>query len=211
MRLLSGASPLPRFPPVWDIPATWGNHPVPLPSRLGHPCHLGTFLLGAAAGLSQSGRKAPEWSERAGLDGSVASEIPGRELLEEHAAARLGDDGLDAALESLAAGAALPVELDYRLPVRPAPAVEAIAYYSAAELVTNAVKHSRGTGIWISVTGQDNSLFLSVTDNGSGGADPAAGTGLAGLAERVRTVDGALHISSPVGGPTSVTVSLPIG
>lgn len=120
------------------------------------------------------------------------------------------NDGLDAALESLAASAALPVELDYRLPIRPAPAVEAIAYYCAAELVTNAVKHSRGTGIWIAVIEQENRLFLSVTDNGIGGANPAAGTGLAGLAERVRTVDGALHVSSPAGGPTAATVSLPL-
>lgn len=121
------------------------------------------------------------------------------------------NDGLDAALESLAATAPLPVQLDYRLGVRPAPAVEAIAYYCAAELLTNAVKHSRGTGAWISVTGQDNRLVLSVTDNGTGGADPAAGTGLAGLAERVRTVDGTMHVSSPAGGPTTATVSLPLG
>ena len=120
------------------------------------------------------------------------------------------NDGLDAALESLAANSALPVELDYRLPVRPAPAVEAIAYYCAAELLTNAVKHSRGTGIWISVAEQDKRLFLSVTDNGTGGANAAAGTGLAGLAERVRTVDGTLHVSSPAGGPTTATVSLPL-
>ena len=120
------------------------------------------------------------------------------------------NDGLDAALESLAANSALPVELDYRLPVRPAPAVEAIAYYCAAELLTNAVKHSRGTGAWISVTEQDKRLFLTVTDNGAGGASPAAGTGLAGLAERVRTVDGTLHVSSPAGGPTTATVSLPL-
>jgi len=121
------------------------------------------------------------------------------------------NDGLDAALESLAATAPLPVELEYRLGVRPAPAVEAIAYYCAAELLTNAVKHSRGTGIWISVAGQEDRLVLSVTDNGTGGADPAAGTGLAGLAERVRTVDGTIHVSSPAGGPTTATASLPLG
>ena len=121
------------------------------------------------------------------------------------------NDGLDAALESLAASAPLPVELDYQLGLRPAPAVEAIAYFCAAELLNNAVKHSRGTGARISVSGEEHRLFLTVTDNGAGGADPAAGTGLAGLAERIRTVDGTLSISSPAGGPTSVTVSLPLG
>jgi len=119
-------------------------------------------------------------------------------------------DGLDAALESLAATASVPVELTYRLPVRPAPAVEAIAYYCAAELVTNAVKHSRGTQLRICVTGEDNHLLLEVVDDGVGGADPAAGTGLAGLAERVRTVDGVLAVSSPLGGPTTATVRLPL-
>ncbi|MCC3282156.1 MULTISPECIES: sensor histidine kinase [Arthrobacter] len=119
-------------------------------------------------------------------------------------------DGLDAALESLAATAPVPVELTYRLTVRPSPAVEAIAYYCAAELVTNAVKHSRGTQLRICVAGEDSHLLLEVVDDGVGGANPEAGTGLAGLAERVRTVDGALAVSSPLGGPTTVTVRLPL-
>lgn len=120
------------------------------------------------------------------------------------------NDGLDAALESLASTSPLPVELDYRLVVRPAPAVEAIAYYSAAELVTNAVKHSRGSAVRISVASEGGQLVLNVSDNGTGGANPAAGSGLAGLAERVRTVDGTLELDSPAGGPTTVTVRLPL-
>ncbi|MBD7996819.1 sensor domain-containing protein [Arthrobacter sp. Sa2CUA1] len=123
------------------------------------------------------------------------------------------NDGLDTALESLAATAPLPVYLSYRLPVRPSPAVEAIAYYCAAELVTNAVKHSGGSRISVLVLQEDSGLTLSVKDEGAGGAGSgteSAGTGLAGLAERVRTVDGTLRISSPDGGPTVVTVRLPL-
>lgn len=134
------------------------------------------------------------------------------------------NDGLDTALESLAATAPLPVDLSYRLQVRPSPAVEAIAYYVVAELVTNAVKHSGGSRVSILVVEEGADMVLSVKDNGTGGAAGAAGsagagregtgtgagTGLAGLAERVRTVDGTMRISSPAGGPTVVTVFLPL-
>ncbi|WP_312181809.1 sensor domain-containing protein [Arthrobacter sp.] len=139
------------------------------------------------------------------------------------------NDGLDTALESLAATAPLPVDLSYRLQVRPSPAVEAIAYYCVAELVTNAVKHSGGSRVSVLVVQEGADMVLSVKDDGTGGAPGAgldsagraaagsdssagttAGTGLAGLAERVRTVDGTMRISSPAGGPTVVTVFLPL-
>ncbi|WP_341392852.1 sensor histidine kinase [Arthrobacter sp. G119Y2] len=127
------------------------------------------------------------------------------------------EDGLDTALATLAAGAALPVTLDYSLARRPSPSVESIAYFSASELLTNAVKHSGGTHIEITVTGHnDDGLLLSVSDNGNGGAAvsrrTAAGTrtGLAGLQERVGSVDGRLVIDSPAGGPTRISVALPL-
>ena len=127
------------------------------------------------------------------------------------------EDGLDTALATLAAGAALPVSLDYSLARRPSPSVEAIAYFSASELLTNAVKHSGGTHIEITVTGHnDDGLLLSVSDNGHGGAAVSrrtaagTGTGLAGLQERIGSVDGRLVIDSPVGGPTRISVALPL-
>lgn len=122
------------------------------------------------------------------------------------------NDGLDTALESMAGTAPVPVTLSYLLQSRPAPAVEAIAYFSAAELVNNAVKHSGATEIKVLVAPADGgrNLQLQVSDNGSGGADPARGTGLAGLAERVQTVDGNLLVDSPETGPTVVTVELPL-
>jgi signal transduction histidine kinase len=120
------------------------------------------------------------------------------------------DNGLADALATLAAGSAIPVELTCDIPVRPTPAIETIAYFCAAELLANAAKHSRAGRVAVRAAGREGALRLVVSDDGAGGADPARGSGLAGLAERVRTVDGRLEISSPPGGPTRVTVELPL-
>jgi signal transduction histidine kinase len=120
------------------------------------------------------------------------------------------DSGLADALATLAAGSVIPVELTADIPQRPAPAIETIAYFCAAELLANAAKHSRAGQIDITLSGQGRSLVLQVSDDGAGGADPAGGTGLSGLAQRVRTVDGRIEIASPPGGPTRVTVTLPM-
>jgi signal transduction histidine kinase len=120
------------------------------------------------------------------------------------------DHGLEDALASLAATSAIPVEARCDLPERPAPAIETIAYFCAAELLANAAKHSRATLVTISAAGRDGMLLLEVGDDGVGGADPARGSGLSGLAQRVRTVDGRLEIASPPGGPTRITIQLPL-
>ena len=120
------------------------------------------------------------------------------------------DHGLDEALASLAATSAIPVEARCDLPERPAPAIETIAYFCAAELLANAAKHSRATLVTISAAGRDGMLLLEVGDDGVGGADPARGSGLSGLAQRVRTVDGRLEIASPPGGPTRIMIQLPL-
>jgi signal transduction histidine kinase len=120
------------------------------------------------------------------------------------------DNGLADALASLAAGSAIPVELEVSIPARPTPAIETIAYFCAAEVLANAAKHSSATKIAIRAVGQRDVLLLSVADDGTGGADPARGTGLSGLAQRVAVVDGRLTIASPPGGPTKVTVELPL-
>jgi signal transduction histidine kinase len=120
------------------------------------------------------------------------------------------DNGLADALTTLAAGSGIPVELTCDLPRRPTPAIETIAYFCAAELLANAAKHSHATRVTIRATERDGALVLAVGDDGAGGADPAAGSGLAGLAQRVRTVDGRLEIASPPGGPTTVTAVLPL-
>jgi signal transduction histidine kinase len=120
------------------------------------------------------------------------------------------DNGLPDALATLAATSVIPVELTAATPRRPAPAIETIAYFCAAELLANAVKHSGANKISIDLTRHGEALTLRVTDDGVGGADQKLGTGLAGLAQRVRTVDGQVHVVSPAGGPTQVTVTLPM-
>jgi signal transduction histidine kinase len=119
------------------------------------------------------------------------------------------DNGLADALATLAARSAIQVELATDIPARPTPAIETIAYFCAAELLANAAKHSLADRIGLQATGRDGMLLLSVTDDGAGGADPQ-GSGLSGLAQRVSTVDGRLEIASPPGGPTRVTVELPL-
>jgi signal transduction histidine kinase len=118
--------------------------------------------------------------------------------------------GLADALATLAASSAIPAELTTAIPERPAPAIETIAYFCAAELLANAAKHSSANRVAIEVAERDRMLVLRVGDDGRGGADPGRGSGLSGLAQRVRTVDGRLEIASPVGGPTQVTVQLPL-
>ncbi|WP_329249333.1 sensor domain-containing protein [Streptomyces sp. NBC_01478] len=119
------------------------------------------------------------------------------------------DEGLHAALTTLAADSALPVTLTTDIGTRPTPAVETIAYFCAAELLANATKHARATAAAVEVTARDGRLRLRVTDDGQGGATIGAGSGLTGLLARVRTVDGTLTCDSPHGGPTVVTVELP--
>ncbi|MBV9382622.1 MAG: sensor domain-containing protein [Streptosporangiaceae bacterium] len=120
------------------------------------------------------------------------------------------DNGLADALATLAASNAIPAELTVSVPVRPTPAIETIAYFCAAELLANAAKHSQANKIKIDVTERAGVLVVRIADDGRGGADPAAGSGLSGLRQRVAVVDGSLDIVSPPGGPTQVTVELPL-
>jgi signal transduction histidine kinase len=122
------------------------------------------------------------------------------------------DSGLTDALASLAATSPIPVRVRGDLPERPSQAIESIAYFCVAELLANAIKHSAATMIEIIIDEAERPalLRLRVTDDGVGGADPSRGSGLAGLAQRASTVDGGLRVSSPRGGPTAVTIELPM-
>jgi signal transduction histidine kinase len=119
------------------------------------------------------------------------------------------DHGLSAAFRSLAARSDVPVELVVDLPERPSAAIETIAYFCAAELLTNVAKHSGARHATLEATQVAGLLTVRVSDDGSGGAHLEERGGLAGLAGRVRTVDGNLQVSSPPHGPTVVTVELP--
>ena len=118
------------------------------------------------------------------------------------------DNGLGDALATLATSSAIPVAVKVELSGRPAPAIETIAYFCAAELLANAAKHSRATRVGLGVVRSGEGLTLSVEDDGGGGANPA-GPGLSGLARRIAVVDGRLRVHSPAGGPTRVEIELP--
>ena len=121
------------------------------------------------------------------------------------------DNGLASALDSLAASSAIPASITASIGQRPAPAIETIAYFCAAELIANATKHSFANQITINIsTERAGVLRLDVSDDGIGGADVTRGSGLSGLVQRVSTVDGRVDVSSPSGGPTVVTVVLPM-
>jgi signal transduction histidine kinase len=121
------------------------------------------------------------------------------------------DTGLGPALQTLSARSAVPVSLDIDLPDRPSPAIETIAYFTAAELLTNVAKHSNAHHAVVSLTpARHGWLRLTVRDDGIGGAKPVPDGGLAGLTHRVGTVEGRLDLVSPAGGPTVVTVELPV-
>ncbi|MER5475570.1 sensor domain-containing protein [Streptomyces sp. NPDC002734] len=121
----------------------------------------------------------------------------------------LTDRGLDAALSSVASRCTVPVRVSVDLPVRPAEALEGIAYFTVSELLQNISKHSAARGASVEVWRAEDRLMLQVHDDGRGGARPDAGSGLAGLAERLDAVDGVLVVDSPEGGPTTVTAELP--
>ncbi|MEU8886419.1 sensor domain-containing protein [Streptomyces sp. NPDC048442] len=119
------------------------------------------------------------------------------------------DQGLDAALATLAADSPMDVAIRVGLGERPPPAIEAIAYFCTAELLANAAKHSGASTVEVEVVGGGGVLSLVVRDDGCGGAVVGAGSGLTGLLGRIRAVDGTLECDSPAGGPTVVRVVLP--
>ncbi len=121
----------------------------------------------------------------------------------------LEDRGLDAALSGVTARLPIPVRLTVDVPRRPSPTVEAVAYFVVSEGLTNIAKHAEASQAEVFVQRANDRLHIIVSDDGLGGADPARGTGLAGLAKRAASVDGTFEIASPPGGPTLLTVDLP--
>jgi signal transduction histidine kinase len=132
-----------------------------------------------------------------------------RELVAGIAPAVLSDRGLDAALSSLVASCRVPVSVDVRLPDRVPPSVEVAAYFVVSESLANVQKHAGATRASVDVRSQDGRLVVEVGDDGSGGADPTRGSGLAGLRDRVAALDGTVTVVSPPGGPTLVRAEIP--
>jgi signal transduction histidine kinase len=124
----------------------------------------------------------------------------------------LADRGLGPALAAAAARCPVRVSLDVALPEgrRLAAAVENTAYFVVTEALTNVAKHSQATLCTVSVTADAERVLVQVLDNGKGGAHLGKGHGLAGLADRLAAVEGALDVVSPAGGPTVLTAEIPL-
>jgi signal transduction histidine kinase len=124
--------------------------------------------------------------------------------------ATLSERGLGPALRTLARRSAVPVDLDVTVDARFPEPVETAAYYVASEALANAMKHARASYMEISLAARDGRLLLSISDDGVGGADPARGSGLAGLTDRVEALGGSIHLDSDAGAGTHITVDLPL-
>ena len=121
----------------------------------------------------------------------------------------LAERGLGGALRALALSLPVPITVDIDLPGRPDTPVESAAYFAVAETLTNMIRHSRAHTGSVTIRHADSALTMVVTDDGTGGANPAAGTGLRGIERRLAAFDGTIVVSSPPGGPTVITMELP--
>ena len=133
-----------------------------------------------------------------------------RELARGIHPAVLTDRGLGPAVEGLAGRSPVPLEV-IALPERRLPSpIEAAAYYIVAEAVTNVAKYAHLSHVTVAVRPDGDHMIVEVADDGVGGADPASGTGLRGIADRVEALHGHLVIDSPVGGGTRLIAEIPI-
>ncbi|HEX6418061.1 MAG TPA: sensor histidine kinase [Acidimicrobiales bacterium] len=121
----------------------------------------------------------------------------------------LEDRGLDAALSAVVARSPVPVRLTVDVDERPPPSVESAAYFVVTEALANVARHAHATRASVSIARAGDRLIVEVRDDGVGGADPAAGTGLRGLRDRVTALGGTMHLVSPPGGPTTLLVEVP--
>ena len=132
-----------------------------------------------------------------------------RELARGIHPAVLTDLGLGAAVKVLAARSPVPVKLAVSTEGRLPSAVEAAGYFVIAEAITNVGRYAQAESAEVSVARADGHLRVSITDDGIGGADPAQGSGLRGLADRVAALDGGLRVESPAGGGTTISAWIP--
>jgi PAS domain S-box-containing protein len=169
---------------------------------------LSVALRLARSKLGADPAAAEELLEQAGGELSVALEEL-RELARGIHPAVLTDRGLEAALESLADRTPVPVEVTLTGRVLPEP-IAAAAYYVVSEAIANVVKHAQASAVSVQVAAPNGRVRVEVSDDGVGGADVAAGTGLRGLADRVAVLDGVLLVDSPADGGTRVVAEIPL-
>jgi signal transduction histidine kinase len=187
--------------------------------RIERDLHDGTqqrlVSLGLAAHMAEADVRADRGDLRAELSRIAAGLADAVAELQEFSRgihpAILADGGLGPALRALARRSAVPVDLDVTTDTRCPEPIEIAVYYVASEALANTVKHAQASHAEISLTRRDGSLLLSIRDDGVGGADPARGSGLAGLADRVEALGGSIHVHSAAGAGTHITVNLPLG
>jgi signal transduction histidine kinase len=172
-------------------------------------------LVALALALRSIRRRAPDGSELASrLDAAEAQLAGGLEELRELARgihpAVLTDRGLGAAIRAAAARSPVPVEVGDMTDERFGAEVEAAAYFVVAEALTNVAKYAGECSATVAAVRADGRLVVEVADDGCGGADPAAGSGLRGLADRVAAVDGRLTVISKPDAGTRVRAELPV-
>jgi signal transduction histidine kinase len=187
--------------------------------RIERNLHDGTqqrlVSVSMALGLAQSKLASdPEGTRRVLEDarealGAALQEL--RELSQGIHPGILTERGLGPALQELAYGAPVPVKLNVPLEERLPEPVEAVAYYVAAEALANVAKYASATAATVTVDRRDGQTVVEVSDDGVGGADPARGSGLRGLADRVEALGGALAVDSPPGGGTRLRAEIPCG
>ena len=123
----------------------------------------------------------------------------------------LAERGLGDALSALGLDSPLTVSVDADLPTRPPAPIESAAYFAASELLTNAARHAHAERVAVAVSHSGSDLRVRVSDDGVGGVDPAEGTGISGIERRIASFGGTTTVSSPPGGPTTVTLTIPDG
>ncbi|WP_306927795.1 sensor histidine kinase [Streptomyces luteogriseus] len=169
-----------------------------------------TVKLGLAGlDLPPGSTAAKEVAEAHALAKEALTEL--RELIRGIHPQVLTERGLPAAVRDIAGRCPVPADLDVDLPGRLPAAVEQTAYFVTAEALTNIARHSGAGHCRITARCEDGVLRLDIEDDGSGGAAPARGTGLTGLADRIAAADGRMLLSSPPGGPTLLRAELPCG
>jgi signal transduction histidine kinase len=122
----------------------------------------------------------------------------------------LTEGGLSPALKALGRRSPVRVKLDMGFEHRLPDHVEVAAYYTVSEALTNASKHANATRVWVSLGVHDDTLHLSIRDDGVGGADPRRGSGLTGLTDRINALGGTIRLESPPRGGTRIEVQVPI-
>lgn len=170
---------------------------------------LALDLRGVEAAVPDS---LPELREQLGeiAEGLTAALDDLREIARGIHPAILSEGGLGPALKALARRSAVPVELTTDIGSRLPPAVEVAAYYAVAEVLTNAAKYAQASTVVVAAGLHGGQLDITITDDGVGGADPARGSGLVGLTDRIEALNGRMTINSPLGDGTRVQVRLPV-